>query len=115
MRAEMEGSAKLAATILADDYLGLRSDGSAMSKAQVLNNLANGTRSPYSITATNMREHVFGDMACLTYTKTYTLPKNGASYSENLLHVFTRRDGVWRLQVSSPMPAPRPQKPASLR
>ncbi len=114
MRAEMEGSAKLAGTILADDYLGIRSDGTAMDKAAVLNNLANysRTRERYSITATNMREHVFGDTACVTYTKVYTLPVNGASYSENLLHVFTRRNGLWRLQVSSPMPAPRLQEAA---
>jgi hypothetical protein len=111
MRAEMEGSAKLAGAILADDYLGIRSDGTAMDKAEVLNNLANysRTRERYSITATNMREHVFGDTACVTYTKVYTLPVNSASYSENLLHVFTKRNGLWRLQVSSPMPTPRPQ------
>ncbi len=114
MRAEMEGSAKLAGTILADDYLGIRSDGTTLDKARVLNNLANysRTRERYSITATNMREHVFGDTACVTYTKVYTLPANGASYSENLLHVFTKRNGVWRLQVSSPMPTPRSQDAA---
>ena len=71
MRAEMEGSAKLAGTILADDYLGIRGDGTAMDKTKVLHNLASysHTREPYTITATNMREHVFGDMACVDVYK----------------------------------------------
>ena len=62
-------------------------------------------REPYLITATNMREHLFGDTACVTYTKVYTKPGSQAAYSENVLHLLIRRDGIWRLQLSSPLPA----------
>jgi hypothetical protein len=55
-----------------------------------------------------MREHLFGDSACVTYTKVYTRPGSQAAYSQNILHVLTRRDGIWRLQLSSPLPASRP-------
>ena len=87
---------------------GLRPDGSTASKADVLSNLGrhDRRRDPYQITATNMREHLFGDTACLTYTKIYTKPGSQAAYSENVLHLLIRRNGVWRLQLSSPLPAP---------
>jgi len=42
----------------------------------------------------------------LTYTKIYTKPGSQAAYSENVLHLFIRRNGIWRLQLSSPLPAP---------
>jgi hypothetical protein len=96
LRAEIEDDTTIAGTILADDYVGLRADGSTASKADILS------------TATNMREHLFGDTACLTYTKVYTKPGSQAAYSENVLHVLTRRNGVWRLQLSSPLPAAKP-------
>jgi hypothetical protein len=110
LRAEIEDDTAIAGTILADDYVGLRADGSTTSKADVLSNLDRHERrrNPYLITATNMREHLFGDTACLTYTKVYTKPGSRAAYSENVLHLLTRRDGIWRLQLSSPLPASRP-------
>jgi hypothetical protein len=108
LRAEIEDDTAIAGTILADDYVGLKPDGSTASKADVLNNLGRHDRSrdPYQITATNMREHLFGDTACLTYTKIYTKPGRQAAYSENVLHLLIRRNGIWRLQLSSPLPAP---------
>jgi hypothetical protein len=110
LRAEIEDDTTIAGTILADDYVGLKADGSTTSKADVLSNLDRHERrrNPYLITATNMREHLFGDTACLTYTKVYTKPGSQAAYSENVLHLLTRRDGIWRLQLSSPLPASRP-------
>jgi hypothetical protein len=109
LRAEIEDDTAIAGTILAEDYVGLRPDGSTATKADVINNLArhDRRRDPYLITATNMREHLFGDTACLTYTKVYTKPGSKAAYSENVLHLLTRRGGIWRLQLSSPLPAPR--------
>jgi hypothetical protein len=109
LRAEMEDSAQLAGSILADDYLGLNADGTAASKSDVLNSLDRHerTRHPYNVTANNLQEHIFGDTACVTYTKIYTLPNN-SSYSEDVLHIFTKRNGAWHLQVSSPIPKPRP-------
>jgi hypothetical protein len=111
LRAEIEDDTAIAGTILADDYLGLRPDGSTASKADVLSNLGrhDRRRDPYQITATNMREHLFGDTACLTYTKIYTKPGSQAAYSENVLHLLIRRNGIWRLQLSSPLPAPAPR------
>jgi hypothetical protein len=111
LRAEIEDDTAIAGTILADDYLGLRPDGSTASKADVLSNLGrhDRRRDPYQITATNMREHLFGDTACLTYTKIYTKPGSQAAYSENVLHLLIRRNGIWRLQLSSPLPAPAPK------
>ena len=110
LRAEIEDDSAIAGTILADDYVGLRADGATSSKADILRNLDRHERNrdPYLITATNMREHLFGDTACLTYTKVYTKPGSHAAYSENVLHILTRRNGIWRLQLSSPLPASRP-------
>jgi hypothetical protein len=109
LRAEIEDDTTIAGTILADDYVGLRADGSSSAKADVLNRLGRHERrrEPYLITATNMREHIFGDTACVTYTKVYSKPGSQAAYSENVLHILTKRDGVWKLQLSSPMPTPR--------
>jgi hypothetical protein len=111
LRAEIEDDTAIAGTILAEDYVGLRPDGSTTSKADVLSNLArhDRRRDPYQITATNLREHLFGDTACLTYTKIYTKPGSQAAYSENVLHLLIRRNGIWRLQLSSPLPAPTPR------
>jgi Domain of unknown function (DUF4440) len=110
LRAEIEDDTAIAGTILADDYVGLRPDGSTSNKADVLSRLGlhERRREPYLITATNMREHLFGDTACVTYTKVYTKPGSKAAFSESVLHMLTRRDGIWRLQLSSPLPAPRP-------
>jgi hypothetical protein len=111
LRAEIEDDTSIAGTILADDYLGLKPDGSTASKADVLSNLGrhDRRRDPYQITATNMREHLFGDTACVTYTKIYTKPGSQAAYSENVLHLLIRRNGIWRLQLSSPLPAAAPK------
>ena len=110
LRAEIEDDTAIAGTILADDYVGLKPDGSTSTKADVLSRLDRHERrrQPYLITATNMRQHLFGDTACVTYTKVYTKPGTQAAFSENVLHVLIRRNGIWRLQVSSPVPAPKP-------
>ena len=109
LRAEIEDDTAIASAVLADDYVGLRGDGTSSSKADVLSSLGrhDRQRQPYEITAINMREHVFGDTACLTYTKVYTRPGSQGSFSENVLHVLIRRNGVWRLQLSSPVAANR--------
>jgi hypothetical protein len=110
LRAEIEDDTAIAGTILADDYVGLKPDGSTSTKADVLSRLDRHERrrEPYTITATNMRQHLFGDTACVTYTKVYTKPGTQAAFSENVLHVLIRRNGIWRLQVSSPLPPPKP-------
>ncbi len=110
LRAEIEDDTAIAGTILADDYVGLKPDGSTSTKADVLSRLDRHERrrEPYLITATNMRQHLFGDTACVTYTKVYTKPGSQAAFSENILHVLIRRNGIWRLQVSSPLPSPKP-------
>ena len=104
LRAEIEDDTAIAGTILAEDYVGVRADGSTSAKSDVLDRLDRHERrrDPYLITATNMREHLFGDTACVTYTKIYTKPGRQAAYSENVLHVLIRRNGIWRLQLSSP-------------
>ena len=110
LRAEIEDDTAIAGTILADDYVGLKSDGSTSSKSDVLNrlNLHERSRQPYLITATHMREHLFGDTAAVSYTKVYTKPGTQAAYGENVLHLLIRRNGIWRLQLSSPLPSPKP-------
>ena len=110
LRAEIEDDSALAGTILADDYVGLKPDGTTTSKSDILSrlDLHERRREPYLITATNMRQHLFGDTACVTYTKVYTKPGSKAAFSENVLHLLIRRNGIWRLQLSSPLPAPRP-------
>jgi hypothetical protein len=110
LRAEIEDDTAIAGSILADDYVGLRPDGSTLTKADVLSrlDLHERRRQPYLITDTNMREHLFGDTACVTYTKVYSKPGNQGAYSENVLHVLIRRNGIWRLQLSTVLPAARP-------
>jgi hypothetical protein len=110
LRAEIEDDTAIAGTILANDYVGLKPDGSTISKSDVLNRLGRHERrrEPYLITATNMRQHLFGDTACVTYTKVYTKPGSQTAFTENVLHLLIRRDGIWRLQLSSPLPAPKP-------
>ena len=110
LRAEIGDDSAIAGTILADDYVGLRADGSSSTKADILNALGRHERrqKPYLITATNMREHLYGDTACVTYTKVYTKPGSQGAFSENVLHLLLRRDGIWHLQLSSPLPGPRP-------
>jgi hypothetical protein len=110
LRAEIEDDTAIAGTILADDYVGLKPDGSTSTKADVLSRLDRHERrrEPYMITATNMRQHLFGDTACVTYTKVYTKPGAQGAFSENVLHVLIRRNGIWRLQVSSPLPSSKP-------
>jgi Domain of unknown function (DUF4440) len=109
IRAEIEDDTAIAGTILADDYVGLKPDGATSTKAEVLSRLERHERkqNPYLITATNMREHLFGDTACVTYTKVYTRPGAAHSFDENVLHMLIRRNGVWRLQLSSPLPSPK--------
>jgi hypothetical protein len=103
IRAEMEDSSSIAASVLADDFVGLRADGKTSSKADILSSLArqDRRRDPYQITAIDMREHLFGDTACVTYTKVYTRVGKQGVFSENVLHVLTKKNGVWRLQLSS--------------
>src|SRR3984957_99925 len=111
LRAEIEDDTAIAGTILADDYVGLKPDGTTSSKSDILSNLTrhDRRRDPYQITATNLREHLFGDNACVTYTKVYTKPGQQTAYSENVLHLLIRLCGIWRLQLRSPPPAPGPR------
>jgi hypothetical protein len=110
LRAEIEDDSAIAGTILADNYVGLKPDGTTSSQSDILSRLDRHERrrEPYLITATNMQQHLFGDTACVTYTKVYTKPGSKAAFSENVLHLLLRRDGIWHLQLSSPLPAPRP-------
>ena len=109
LRAEIEDDSSIAGSILAEDYVGLKPDGTTASKTEVLSRLGRHERrrEPYQITATDMREHLFGDSACVTYTKVYSRPGAQVAYRENVLHLLTRRNGMWRLQLSSPLPSPR--------
>jgi hypothetical protein len=110
LRAEAEDDTSIAGTILAEDYVGLKPDGTTSSKSDVLSRLERHERrrQPYSVTATAMREYLFGDTACVTYTKVYNKPGSSVAYNENVLHMLIRRNGIWRLQLSSPLPSPRP-------
>jgi hypothetical protein len=109
IRAEIEDDSAIASTVLADDFVGLRADGKTSTKADILSSLAkhDRRRDPYQITAIDMREHLFGDTACVTYTKVYTRVGSQTMFSENVLHVLTRRNGIWHLQLSSPVPSNR--------
>src|ERR1700684_2068670 len=83
LRAEIEDDSAIAGTILADNYVGLKPDGTTSSKSDVLSrlDLHERRREPYLITATNMRQHLFGDTACVTYTKVYTKPGSQGAFS----------------------------------
>jgi hypothetical protein len=109
IRAETEDDSTIASSVLADDFVGLRADGKTSNKADILSSLArhDRRRDPYQITAIDMREHLFGDTACVTYTKVYTRVGSQTMFSENVLHVLTRRNGAWHLQLSSPLPSNR--------
>lgn len=108
MRAEVENSPVLADQVLADDFVGIKADGSSSTKDEILRNLKMREGSPqtFTLTESGMSEHLFGDTACLTYTKVYTLAGGRRTYREQVLHIFTKRNGDWHLQVSSPLPQP---------
>ena len=108
LRAEIEGNASLADTVMADNYVGLRADGRVMSKSEVLSNLTRQQRGRFTVTATNLREHLFSGSACVTLTKVYTEPGKPNSYRENVLHFYTKQNGMLRLQVSTPLPSTQP-------
>ena len=93
---------------MADNYVGLRADGRVMSKSEVLSNLTRQRRGRFTVTATNLREHLFSGSACVTLTKVYTEPGKPNSYRENVLHFYTKQNGMWRLQVSTPLPSTQP-------
>jgi ketosteroid isomerase-like protein len=114
LRAEIEDDTAIAGSILADDYVGLRPDGTATTKADILSrlNLHQRQRQPYQITAENMRVHLFGDTAGVTYSKVYVRPGKQGAFSENIFHVLLRRNGIWRIQMSTVLPSPRAETPA---
>ena len=110
LRAEIEDDTAVAGIqFLPMTMSAFKPDGTTSTKADVLSRLDRHERrrEPYLITATNMRQHLFGDTACVTYTKVYTKPGTQAAFSENVLHVLMRHNGIWRLQLSSLSVRPR--------
>src|ERR1700760_1379852 len=96
LRAEVEDDASIAGAILADDYVGLKGDGTTSTKSDVLARLGRHERrrQPYMVTASGMREYLFGDTICVSYLKVYSKPGSEAVYRENVLHLLVKRNGI---------------------
>jgi len=85
--------------VVADDWVNASPTGQTrLSKAQVVAALRE-VNLPYQVTTKDTVVHIFGNAAVLTFTKQYT-NNEGATHSENVVHVFTRENNDWKLRFS---------------
>lgn len=97
--AENKHDAGLFEKVVADDWVNASPTGQTrLSKAQVVAALRE-VNLPYQVTTKDTVVHVFGNAAVLTFTKQYT-NNEGATASENVVHVFTRDNNDWKLRFS---------------
>jgi ketosteroid isomerase-like protein len=95
--------------IYSDDYVLVRPDGSAFSKAQILDDLRTHSMSFKSIELTNEKIRIYGSVGILTGDSKITAVRDGVeSKSEfRLVAVYSKQSG--RIQLvhfqSSPLPA----------
>jgi ketosteroid isomerase-like protein len=94
--------------IYSDDYMLVRPDGSAFSKAQILDDLEIHAMSFKSIELTNEKIRIFGSVGILTGDSTITTVRDGTSGTSafRLVAVYSKQNG--RIELvhfqSSPLP-----------
>jgi ketosteroid isomerase-like protein len=63
--------------------------------------------SPYTLEKKNMKVHLFGDMAVVTYIKEYRqAPDTTKFFDEDDTDVFTRDASGWHLRLTKISPVP---------
>ena len=102
LRAERTTDPALLDKVMADDFVGIGTNGQTPGKAQLLKNWRSqaGQAPPYTVETSDMRIYVLGNAAVATYTKTYTAKQNGNIAHEDVTDVFTEQDGSWKLRLS---------------
>ena len=97
--AENKHDAGLFERVVGDDWVNASPTGQTrLSKAQVVASLRQ-VNLPYQVTTKDTVVHIFGNAAVLTFTKQYT-NNEGATHSENVVHVLTRENNDWKLRFS---------------
>jgi ketosteroid isomerase-like protein len=87
---------------LADDFVGIGTNGLTPGKEQLLKNWQPhaGQTPSYSVEISNMQIIVRGETAVAAYTKTYTAKENGNVAHEDKTDVFMKDHTEWKLKVS---------------
>ena len=88
--------------IIADDWIGIAFDGTALTKGAVLNDLRSGTTVSHTIELGPLKVRVYGDTAIVNGSSTEKSTWQGKDTSGHymLVDVFVNRNGRWQV-VSS--------------
>ena len=83
--------------IIAEDFVGVESSGSAFNKAQIINVIQSGSGDFQSEAAEDLKVRVYGDTAIVTGQFSIKSKKKDADDNLKLLftNVWTKRDGQW--------------------
>ena len=109
-RLEQQNDSTLA-KFLADDWVCVGARG--LSKKEFVENVKRNLEThenginPYTIEKKNMKVHLFGDTAVVTYMKEYRqTPDTTKFFGEDHTDVFTRDHSGWHLRVTKISPPP---------
>lgn len=96
--ADLHQDAAALKRILADDWIGIDFEGTALNKEQALRGIASGSGSLQTTVLRDMKVRVYGNTAVVTGTDTETGDYHGKDSSGKYLwtDVFVRRNGRWQ-------------------
>ena len=103
LKAERNTDPTVMETALAEDYVNLTPTGVGPGKAALLQNFREhaGEAPPYSVRREDMNIFVLNDASAVAaYVKIYVAKENKNVAREDTTHVFTKKDGTWKLRVS---------------
>lgn len=85
--------------ILAEDFIFTGSDGKALTRNQINEDLRSGEWSPESITYENLKVRVYGDTAVVTLLQNEISKTKGKDSSGRFrfMDVFVKRNGLWQI------------------
>jgi ketosteroid isomerase-like protein len=96
------------AELVADDYVATRSDGTEMTKAQVMESYRSGTRGYVGLAISDVKSRVHGDTGVVTARTRGKRIEDGRQVENRVLYVrvWARRGGRWQAvaQLSTPLP-----------
>jgi ketosteroid isomerase-like protein len=98
-QANLSNNVNVMASLLADDYLGITSNGTIETKAQVLAQRRAGTMRIVTLDISDMHVRVYGDTAVVT-SRAELAGSNGASDiggEYRYTRVYNRRFGQWKI------------------
>ncbi|HXJ85469.1 MAG TPA: nuclear transport factor 2 family protein [Candidatus Binatia bacterium] len=102
LKAERTTDPAVLERILADDYVGVGTNGPTPGKPELVKNWQThaGQVPPYKVEESDMHIVVRDDTAVAAYTKTYTANENGNIAHQDSTDIFARVHGAWRLTIS---------------